>query len=163
MIKKVAIIALVTIAFLSVAGCTSQQQTSQSVGNATQPTNADTAVTVKPVALSQQDQLAANKTGFKFVAYNCTVKNIGTTNMPAGYNTWELRDTQGGVYTPALAVHVTGQEWSKITEGNWWNPPSTSEPGATLHGIVVFEVPQNVQQFKSLTYNIGNTMVTTML
>lgn len=157
MIRKVlAIIVLVFVASLSIAGCTSQQQTTQSIGNATPATNADMLVAVKAVALSPQDQLAANKTGFKFVAYNCTVKNVGAKSRSIGYNSWELRDTQGSVYAPALAVNVTGQEWSKITEGNWWNPSGTSEPGDILHGIVVFEVPQNAQ-LKSLTYDDGVT------
>lgn len=81
--------------------------------------------------------ISSHKPGYKFVAYNCTVNNIGTKSRPVGYNSWELRDTQGGVYASALAINVTGEEWSRITNENWWNP-NTSELGDIMHGIVVF-------------------------
>ncbi len=79
------------------------------------PINSDMSVTVKSVALSQQDQLAANKTGYKFVAYNCTVTNTSTKSRSVGYNSWELQD--GGFYAPALATNVTGAEWSQNNTG----------------------------------------------
>ena len=123
------------------------------------PINSDMSVTVKSVVLSQQDQLAANKTGYKFVAYNCTVTNTGTKSRSVGYNSWELQD--GGFYAPALATNVTGAEWSRITQGNWWNP-TTSNQGDVLNGIVVFEVPQNSTPM-ALTYTDGVSRTVTTL
>jgi hypothetical protein len=38
--------------------------------------------------------ISSHKPAYKFVAYNCTVNNIGTKSRPVGYNSWELRDTQ---------------------------------------------------------------------
>ena len=142
------IVLFLLVASLLVAGCIMNP-----------PINSDMSVTVKSVALSKQDQLAANKTGYKFVAYNCTVTNAGTKSRSVGYNSWELQD--GGFYAPALATNVTGAEWSRITQGNWWNP-TTSNPGDVLNGIVVFEVPQNTTPF-ALTYTDGVSRTVTML
>jgi len=150
------IVLLLVVASLLVSGCTTTNNTATN-----EPTTSDMSVTVKSVALSQQDQLAANKPGYKFVAYNCTVNNTGTKSRPVGYNSWELRDMQGGVYAPALATNVSGTVWSRITNGNWWNP-TTSNPRDVLRGIVVFEVPQNAT-LTSLTYNDGVTKIVTTL
>ncbi len=126
-------------------------------------TNASLKIIAKPVKLSPQQQNAAQKTGYKFVAYNCTAVNVGTTSKNAAYNTWTLRDAQGHVYEAASGVNVTGTEWQSITKGMWWNPSGDFEPGRILNGIVVFEVPQNVQQFKSLTYHSGTDKIVTNL
>ncbi|MGZ4921815.1 MAG: DUF4352 domain-containing protein [Halobacteriota archaeon] len=117
----------------------------------------------QPVKLSPQEQNATHRTGYKFVAYNCTAVNIGTTSKNAAYNTWTLRDTQGGVYEAASGVNATGTQWQSITKGKWWNPSGDFAPGHILSGIVVFEVPQKVQQFKSLTYHSGTDNVVTNL
>ncbi len=78
------------------------------------------------------------------------------------YNVWTLQDTQGGVYDPSLLLNTTTQDWSNVTKGNCWQG-YTSNPGDTIHGVVVFVVPQDVQQFKSLTYDDDvRTVVTTL-
>jgi hypothetical protein len=118
-------------------------------------------VTVKPVVLSQRDQLAANKTGYKFVAYNCTVKNTGTKSRSVGYYSWELQDNSTTFYAPALPINVTGAEWARITNGNWWNP-TYSGPADILNGVVVFEVPQNSTPM-ALTYTDGVSRTVTTL
>ena len=150
------LVLLLVVASLLVSGCTTTNNTATN-----EPTTSDMSVTVKSVALSQQDQLAVNKPGYKFVAYNCTVNNTGTKSRPVGYNSWELRDMQVGVYAPLLATNVSGTERSRITNGNWWIP-TTSKPGYVLQGVVVFEVPQNATLI-SLTYNDGVTKTVTTL
>jgi hypothetical protein len=36
--------------------------------------------------------------GYKFVGFNCTVKNVNAKDRDVAFDFWELRDTQGGVY-----------------------------------------------------------------
>lgn len=95
---------------------------------------------------------AVARSGYKYIGYNCTVKNVGSENKALGYNIWELRDSQGGVYYPILNANA-----SRMTGGNWFGG-ATSEPGDIINGVVIFEVPQNVQ-VKSLTYDDGSTRI----
>ncbi len=90
------------------------------------------------------------------------VKNIGTKSREVPYNVWTLPDTQRGVYEPELPLNVTTQDWPNVTRGNWWQG-YTSQPGDTINGVVVFVVPQDVQRFKSLTYNDDVTTDVTTL
>ena len=154
MLKKVvAIIALLMTASLSIAGCTSQQQTTQSVGNATQE-NAAMSVSVKPVTLSQQISTETPRPGYEFVAYNCTVKNINAQNRPIAPNYWSLMDTGGRVY------NISGL--TIVQSLNPFGGTSHSQPGDVISGPVFFEVPQNAT-LKSLTYNDGSTNIVTTI
>jgi len=154
MLKKVvAIIALLMTASLSIAGCTSQQQTTKSVGNATQE-NAAMSVSVKPVTLSQQISTETPRPGYEFVAYNCAVKNINAQNRPIAPNYWSLMDTGGRVY------NISGL--TIVQSLNPFGGTSHSQPGDVISGPVFFEVPQNAT-LKSLTYNDGSTTIVTTL
>jgi len=155
MIKKVvAIIVFVMVVSSSIVGCTSQQQTTQTIGNATAATNADMAVAVKPVTLSQQIGTETPRPGYKFVAYDCTVKNINAQGRAVAINYFTLEDTQGKVY------NFSGLSSDPSINNFKWS--SHSQPGDTLGGVVVFEVPRNAT-LASLTYFDGSTKVLTTL
>ncbi len=163
--RLLSVVVVALVATLAVAGCTNQQPLGQSEGttsSATTSRSVDVIIAVKPVALSQQEQDAIQKPGEKFVAFNCTVNNTGAVSRQAPYNVWTLQDMKGGVYDPSLALNDTIPEWSNITRGNWWQGYSVG-PGDTISGVVVFLVPQDVQQFKSLTYDDGVVWVVTPL
>ena len=151
--KPITVIAalLLLVASLSACGCTSQQQTTQTVGNATEviTTNKEDLVTVNPVTLATTAS-PTPKPGFKFVGYNATVKNVGNKTRVIGYNDWTLRDTEGGVYRPEFSAGglLGGREQ--------FNGASSFEPGDITKGIVVFQVPQNAT-LKSLTFGYGDT------
>ena len=144
------VVLLLVGASVFITGCTSptsQQQTTSSTTSVVTTgiaTTADLMITAQPVQLSPKVQNASQKVGFKYVAYNCTVKNVGTIERHAATNAWTLRDTQGGVYDNVLGVQ-------NLTKP--WNPSGQVLPGDTIYGVVVFEVPANVQQFKSITYH----------
>jgi hypothetical protein len=93
------------------------------------------------------------KSGYKYIGYNATVKNVNAKDRGIAFNFWELRDTQGGVYQAIGRNGTVGIE----TFGN-----VRTEPGDIINGTLVFEVPQNVT-LKSLTYNDGSTKVVTTL
>jgi hypothetical protein len=151
-ITAIAVLVLV-VAFLSVAGCTTQQQTTQS-GNATPATTADMSVAAKVVQTPQQIGGETPRPGYKFVAYNCTVKNINAQNRPIAPNYWSLMDTGGRVY------NISGL--TIVQSLNPFGGTSHSQPRDVISGPVFFEVPQNAT-LKSLTYNDGSTNIVTTI
>jgi len=151
--KTLGIIAFVLVVGV-IAGCTSQQQTTQTVGNASSETlgsNHGIAVTV--IAVQSPSKIAAApRPGYKWVALNTTVKNVNAPNRVITRNYFSLQDQQGRNY------NMSGYSDS-LGNFNW---SDHSQPGDVLGGIVVFEVPQNAT-LKSLTYFDGTTKIVTTL
>jgi predicted heme/steroid binding protein len=118
----------------STTGCTTQETTS-TVGNATA-----TQVAVPTL------KYYTPKDGYKFVAYNASVKNVNLKSQWIGLTYWQLRDTSGGVYSPATASYSSDlpKEFKSID----------SQAGDIVNGIIIYEVPTGAT-LKSLTYDDG--------
>ena len=149
------IVLLFLVASLSVAGCTSQQQTTQTVGNATAtptatPNNTDEGLQVvyaKPVPnVPQVKGLATIKPGNVYVIFNCSVKNLNANDTVVWPDNFRLRDNAGNVYDGILNVYGTSPD-VKVFDAN-----SHSIPGDITKGYVFFEVPSDHGTWKSLTY-----------
>ena len=150
MIRKAIILGAVLAAVVLVTGCV--QSSTQSASNSSGGAGVTGGMTASVTKVSVSQDVASNlRAGYKYVGYNCTVKNIDANDRAVGYNFWTLRDTQGGVYNPVWLTSATGQFGG-----------TTSEPGDNIHGLVVFEVPQNVT-LKSLTYSDGIAKIVTTL
>jgi hypothetical protein len=103
-------------------------------------------VSATGTTVPQQISIYAPKTGYKFVGFNCTVKNINA--IPSQYTSsgyWSLRDTAGNVYDPATATFSLPNLFRTVN----------TQPGDVINGVIVFEVLQNAQ-LKSLTYDYGS-------
>jgi len=98
----------------------------------------------------------APKAGYKYVGYNCTVKNIDATDSRGiSYMFWILRDTEGSVYTPLWF----GGDVQRLT---LMDGVSRSQPGDVVKGNVIFEVPKNAT-LKSLTYDDSHSKIVVTL
>jgi hypothetical protein len=146
------IVLLLVVAFLSVSGCTNQEQTTQITGNATAiPNNTNKGLEVvyaKPVSNVPQvtNALATIKPGNVYVAFNCSVKNLNANDTVVWPDNFRLRDNAGNVYDGILNIRETSPD-VKVFEGN-----SHSIPGDITSGYVFFEVPSDHGAWKSLTY-----------
>jgi uncharacterized protein YceK len=103
-------------------------------------------ISAAATTVPQQISTYTPKTGYKFVGFNCTVKNINAApnqETSAGY--WYLRDTTGHVYDIANATFALANIFDTVR----------TQPGDVVNGVIVFEVPQNAQ-LKSLTYDYGS-------
>ena len=148
--KALPLVLISTILSISIAGCT-QQQTTAPIGNASaaagsaaaggsnQVVNGITATATQVVVPSSLG--GAPKLG-KFVAFDCTVKNVNANLRYVGTEYWTLRDASGTVYYPAGVSYLPGNRFG----------PATTSPGDVMKGTVIFDVSQNAQ-LKSLTYN----------
>jgi len=158
--KALPLVLISTILSISIADCT-QQQTTAPIGNASaaagsaaagsaaagsaaaggsnQVVNGITATATQVVVPSSLG--GAPKLG-KFVAFDCTVKNVNANLRYVGTEYWTLRDASGTVYYPAGVSYLPGNRFG----------PATTSPGDVMKGTVIFDVPQNAQ-LKSLTYN----------
>jgi hypothetical protein len=136
-----------------VVGCTNT--TTQQLNKSTESapaTNSGIEVTVKAVQSPNQIGTEAPRSGYRFVVYNTTVKNVNAPNRVITRNYFSLQDTQGRNYNMSGLSDTLGPfNWS-----------SHSQPGDKLGGIVVFEVPQNATP-KSLTYFDETTKIITTL
>jgi len=147
--KLAVVMVLFMVASLLVAGCTTSTNTKD--------TNALN-ITYKAVQVPQKYGSGTYagetpKSGYKFIGYNVTVKNVNAKDGGFAYNDWELRDAQGGVYQADGRSGMVGFQTISYIR---------TEPGDVVNGTLVFEVPQNAQQ-KSLTYNDGVTKIVTTL
>jgi hypothetical protein len=112
-----------------------------SAGNSGQG-SAELTVTAK-VAAAPDISYHKPKTGYKWAAFDCSVKNVNAGKRYVSPGWFLLRDTAGGVYEYSS---VTFSSEIEGFQGLY------TQPGDIVHGLVVFEVPQNVQ-LKSLTYD----------
>jgi hypothetical protein len=147
-ITAIIVLSLV-VASLLVAGCTTS--------TTTKDTNALN-MTYKAVQVPQKYGSGTYagetpKSGYKFIGYNVTVKNVNAKDRGFAYNDWELRDTQGGVYQADGRSGMVGFNTISYIR---------TEPGDVVNGTLVYEVPQNAI-LKSLTYNDGSTEIVTNL
>ena len=103
-------------------------------------------VSANATTVPQQILTDTPKAGYKFVGFNCTVKNIDVTpNQETSGGYWHLRDTTGHVYDTADATFGLTNSFGTVR----------TQPGDVVNGLIVFEVPQNAQ-LKSLTYQYGS-------
>lgn len=136
----------------STTGCTTTETTSN-VGNVANATTgggsgnqASIVATANQVAVPTLKYYTP-KDGYKFVAFNATVKNTNLKSQWIGLTYWQLRDTSGGVYTPATASYSSDitKEFKSVD----------SQAGDIVNGIVIYEVPTGAT-LKSLTYDDGS-------
>ena len=137
---------LLVVASLSVAGCT--QTTTQTPGSGQQTVTATSGkeqVSAIKVTVPQKIGLQTPKTGYKFVGFNVTIKDIAADpgQSDAGY--WTLRDTAGHVYTYSDNATYDMANVDKL-------PIMKMQPGDSVSGIIIYEMPQNAT-LKSLTYD----------
>ncbi|MGB9372165.1 MAG: hypothetical protein WCB79_09595 [Halobacteriota archaeon] len=101
------IVLFLVLASLLESGCTSTAKDVDGAVNPTQATAVPTAddvqvrVSASHATVPQQIGTCTPKAGYKYVAFNCTVKNIATSRLVTNPFDWQLRDTAGGVYQPA--------------------------------------------------------------
>ncbi len=163
MIKKIAvIIVLGMVATLSVAGCTSSnnspspsaQATSSAVstsvtGNASASREA-VDISVRYVG-SPQSIGPLNATpadGYKWVVYNVTIKDINVTNYTVMDSNFMLNLSNGNHSNPYYIVNYTealGANNRTLVH------MYTIQPGETASGAIVFAVPTNVSP-TTITY-----------
>jgi Domain of unknown function (DUF4352) len=160
-LKLIAAIAvlLLVVASLLVAGCTTGNPSStsnptdvQGKVNSPQATAVPTANNDAQIRLSatqatvpQQIGTYTPKAGYKFVAFNVTIKNIAAPKYYTNAYDWQLRDTAGGVYKPATPTYSSEIEGLDGTN---------TIPGDVVSGLIVYEVPQNAT-LKSITWSGG--------
>ena len=148
--KALLLVLISAILLISVTGCTQQSSTSSignsnatalgnvSEGGSNQVVNGLIATATQVAVPSSENNTP--KLG-KFVAFNCTVKNVNANSRYVGTEYWTLRDTSGAVYYPA-GISYTANKFG----------PATTNPGDVVNGIVIYDIPQNAQ-LASLTYN----------
>lgn len=130
-------------------GCTSPQETTSNVGNAT--TGGGSGNQVSIVATANQVAVPTlkyytPKDGYKYVAFNATVKNTNLKSQWIGTSYWQLRDTSGGVYSPTTASYSSDNKEFKSID---------SQAGDIVNGIIIYEVPTGAT-LKTLTYDDGS-------
>ena len=154
--KMLPLVLISAILFVSITGCT-QQQTTSSIGNSSAPAAGTAAAGTAAAGGSNQvvNGISATATQVavpsplsgtpklgKFVAFDCTVKNVNANLRYVGTEYWTVRDASGRVYYPAGVSYLLGNRFG----------PATTNPGDVVKGTVIFDVPQNAH-LKSLTYN----------
>ena len=140
------VVLLLVVASLLVSGCTTS--TTQNISTGQQTVNSASAkeqVSAVNVTVPQQIGLQTPKTGYKFVGFNVTTKDISANPGQSDAAYWTLRDTSGHVYTYSDNATYDMANVGKL-------PILKMYPGDTVSGIIIFEVPQNAT-LKSLTYN----------
>lgn len=131
---------LLVVASLLVSGCT--QTTTKTTSSPTATASQKSVATVTPtpretvsaaaVTLPQQIGTYAHpKTGYKFVGYNVTINNIAAEISNSNPANWQLRDTAGNIYAPAIATY--SDAINGLDNVN-------TQPGDKVSGIIVFEV-----------------------
>jgi predicted small secreted protein len=152
MIKKVAaLVVLVMVAAIFVAGCDNKN-----------PTNTSAGVAVTVNAQTTRDQLGSYplqstpQPGYKYSVFNVTVTDLNKNNLAMGNPLYfKLTTNDGTVYS-----YSTSSYWL----GNEINPVSGTNPGEKVTGQIAFEIPQSASTTQ-LTYNDGilGNIVTTNL
>ncbi len=117
----------------------------------------------KPVANTPQAFGTAGwntpKAGTVFVAFDCTVKNVGRTSESANnrieVSYWQLQDYKGNVHSAYWVIDDTLEP--KLFKS------ADIRPGDAINGYVVFEVPIHHGVWKSVRYGDGSRDATIML
>jgi predicted small secreted protein len=149
MIKKVlGIIALVMIASLSVAGCTS------STTNTTQGTASLKATQVTAPQAIGSPYTYTPKQGYKFVMFNTTVTNTASNSRNTHTLFFTLHDSNGNTYGISQATN------DKSIAGYPNNV--MMNPGDKVTGLLVFEIPQNAN-LVNMVYHDDYSSVTVNL
>lgn len=151
--KALPLLFVCTILLVGITGCTTQETTSN-VGNASSGGGSGSSQAISVTATQTtvpSFQSYTPKAGMKYVAYDATVKNINAKSRYIGPSNFQLRNASGGVYTVAMPTYASDNP--KELKG------INSQPGDVDNGIIIFEVPQNVQ-LTSLTYDDGTSKVT---
>ncbi|MGZ4848887.1 MAG: hypothetical protein ACXV2D_05255, partial [Halobacteriota archaeon] len=99
--KLVIITALFIVLSTSIAD--GLQQKAQTTATTQQPTVGvgQTVSASRVTSVSQQICGYTPKAGYKFVAFYCTVRDVANSGLMVSPYDWQVRDTAGGVYTPA--------------------------------------------------------------
>jgi hypothetical protein len=130
-------------------GCVQQETTSTVGGNASAGGGSSASMAAIANQVPYLSSLKPNS-GYKYVAYDATVKNINAKSRWISASNWQLRDTSGGVYTVASPTYSLDIKEFKSVD---------SHPGDTVNGVIIFEVPQSASP-TSLTYDDGSYMAT---
>lgn len=140
-LKPIAAITVLLLVSLSIAGCTSTQNTTkQGI-----PTNklgymgVNVTEVPAPASVGSSSLFNTPKAGYKFVFFNATVTNINASGPGLGRTVspdyFTLHDSNGYAYGVSPLVndlHIAGFPYNVITH-----------PGDKVNGLLPFEVPQN--------------------
>ena len=144
---KWAVIVLVMVAALSVAGCSNLENMTATQVPSSEKTVA--ALTVNSATTSYRlesgDRYATPSVGNKFLLYNVTVTNLNQSGLSLGYTSFfKLTTSNGAIYSSTMYSSLPGQ-LAGVQNTN---------PGEKLTGQLIFEVPQSAQA-TMLTYGDG--------
>jgi Domain of unknown function (DUF4352) len=103
---------------------------------------------------------ASAQSGYKYVTYALYFENINAQNLQMGNPLFiTLHDTKGNVYKHDPWTYIIAeQQVGKDTVG-WLDSQMHTQPGDTLSGLIVFQIPQSATP-KSLTYDDHTNKIT---
>lgn len=137
-----AAITVLLLVSLSIAGCTSTQNTTMQgiPSNKLGYMGVNVAQVPAPASIGSSSLFNTPKAGYKFVFFNATVTNINASGSVGRGRTvradyFTLHDSNGyayGVSSLVSDLHVAGFPYDAITH-----------PGDKVNGLLPFEVPQN--------------------
>jgi len=145
MSKKVAVICVVMVIIsllVATSGCsvseTTKNESSSGSGNA----GVDVTINSKHFSPSP-------KTGYQYVNFDVTVKNLNEKDLTIGNpNYFKLTTADGSVY-----------EYAYLSSGNAISSVSHTNPGEKVTGTIAFEIPQNAQPTKIQYNDYSNQVV----
>ena len=148
--RKAVISAFVIFASLLIVGCTSQ--ISQQVTPTAAPTNTPPSglvIRATPARVPQSIDEGPHAPDHEFFGFNVTIENVNEPNARVGPDNFQIKDLRGGIAGVAVApVQTAGVRMLSNT---------TMQPGDTLNGVVVLDVPQG-HQWSELVYYNGSNM-----
>lgn len=147
--RTAVIIGLVVIASLLIVGCTSQ--ISQQVTPTAAPTNTPPSgliIRATPARVPQAIDDGPHAPDHEFFGFNVTIENVNAPNARVGPNNFQIKDLKGAIDGVAVApVQTAGVRMLSTT---------TMQPGDTVNGVIILNVPQGHQWTKLVYYDGSN-------
>jgi hypothetical protein len=150
MIQRQAVaVALVLTASLLVAGCTSQKpQQTTPTAILTNAAQSGLVIRATPAQVPQTISEATHAPDHQFFSFNVTIENIDASATRIGPENFQIKDSKGAIAgVAATPVQIAGVRMLSTT---------TLQPGDTVNGVVVLDVPQGHQWTKLVYYNGSN-------
>ncbi len=147
--RKAVIIAFVIFASLLIVGCTSQ--ISQQVTPTAAPSNTPPSglvIRATPARVPKAIDDGPHTPDHEFFGFNVTIENVNAPNALVGPNNFQIKDLKGATDGVAVApVQTAGVRMLSTT---------TMQPGDTVNGLVILDVPQGHQWTKLVYYSGSN-------
>lgn len=156
-IRLLAIVMLIVVASLSVAGCPNNntKQTSSNIGGSSPVVSLNINSVTTSNQLGSPPLGSTPSPGNKYVVIDVTVNNLNKNDLYIGNPLYfKLTTSDGTVYPYSPSSYFLSNQLTGVSNTN---------PGDKVTGKIAFEVPQSVQATK-LTYGDGfNAAVTANL